>query len=193
MRRAQTIIGLPIISLAEGLRVGQVQDVVFDPDKRSIAALVVSEAGWRHDAELIPLDQIRSFGNDAVTIYNLAGVVKAKSQPSLNELLMSGVKLDGLLVMTEGGNYLGILEEIVVGPKGDMLSYEISAGFAEDVNRGKYLLPADEALTVGCDVATFPEGIDRRLTRAPEEVAPVESPLRPEEARALQPVNQVVG
>jgi len=93
MRRARTIIGLPIISLAEGLRVGQVRDIVFDPDHRTIAALVVSEATWRHDAELIPIEHVRSFGGDAVTIHSLAGLVKAHGQPPLHQLLTSGVKL----------------------------------------------------------------------------------------------------
>src|ERR1051326_5151577 len=125
MRRAREIIGLPIISLAEGLRVGHVRDIVFNPANRAIAALVVADATWRRDAELIPLDKVRSFGQDAVTIYNLAGLIKARSDRALFRLFNSGVKLDGLLVMTEGGNYLGILEEILVGQHGEMISYEI--------------------------------------------------------------------
>src|SRR5712692_1989481 len=114
MRRARTLIGLPIISLAEGIRVGEIRDLVFDPDRRTIAALVVSEASWRRDAEIVPLDRVRSFGRDAVTIHNLGGLVKARSDVDLYQLMTSGITLDGLLVMTEGGNYLGILEEIVV-------------------------------------------------------------------------------
>jgi uncharacterized protein YrrD len=189
MRRARTIVGLPIVSLAEGLRVGQVRDIVFDPDNRTIAALVVSEATWRHDAELIPMEHVRSFGRDAVTINSLAGLVKARGQPQLSKLLTSGVKLDGLLVMTEGGNYLGILDEMLVGPKGEMLAYEISVGFAEDVNHGKCLLPADEALTVGRDVATFPDGVERLASQPlPDvELEPAQA-LPAGEVRALQPV-----
>src|SRR5437879_6764975 len=99
MRRARTIVGLPIISLAEGVQAGKVRDLVFDPAKRTIAALVVSDATWRHDAELIPIEAVRSFGRDAVTIHNLTGLVNARSQPELEALLTSGVKLDGLLVM----------------------------------------------------------------------------------------------
>jgi uncharacterized protein YrrD len=188
MRRARTIVGLPIISLAEGLRVGEVRDVVFDPDHRTIAALVVSEATWRQDAELIPLEHVRSFGRDAVTMQSLAGLVKARGQPQLQKLLTSGVKLDGLLVMTEGGNYLGILDEILVGPKGEMIAYEISVGFAEDVNHGKCLLPADEAVTVGHDVATFPDSVERLAAQPLPEVELEPAPgLAPGDVRSLQP------
>jgi uncharacterized protein YrrD len=192
MRRARTIIGLPIVSLAEGVRVGEIKDIVFDPDRRTIAALVVSEATWRRDAEIVPIDRVRSFGRDAVTIHNLGGLVKSRSDADLTKLLLSGVKLDGLLVMTEGGNYLGILEEIVIGPHGDMLAYEISAGFAEDLSRGRCLIPADEAVTVGTDVATFPDGVETLITRQLSDLASEDVVSSPD-APILQPVNGATG
>ena len=169
MRRARSVIGLPIISLAEGVRVGQVRDLVFDPDGRTIAALVVTEAGWRRDAELVPIDKVRSFGQDAITMFDLSGLIGAHANRDLSDLFTSNVKLDGLLAMTEGGNYLGIIEDVMIGPRGEMLAYEISIGFAEDVQNGKCLLPANEALAVGRDVATFPDGTESLLTRRTED------------------------
>jgi len=168
MRRARSIVGLPIISLGEGLRVGEVRDLIFDPDKRSVAALVVSEASWRRDAEMVPIEKVRSFGRDAITIVDLTGLVKARSRHDLGKLLTSGVQFDGLLAMTEGGNYLGVIEEVLLGPRGQMLAYEISVGFAADVNRGKVFLPADDLMTFGRDVATFPDEIERLV----KEIAP---------------------
>lgn len=192
MRRAHTIIGLPIISLAEGIRVGEIRDIVFDPDRRTIAGLVVTEANWRHDAEIVPIDRVRSFGRDAVTIHSMTGLVKARTDETLSKLMGSGVKLDGLLVMTEGGNYLGIIEEIVVGPKGEMVAYEISAGFAEDLSRGKCLLPADEALTVGRDVATFPDGLESLIAHQLPEL-PTEDVESASPVPILQPINGASG
>jgi|SRR5579885_2043454 uncharacterized protein YrrD len=186
MRRARTIIGLPIISLAEGVRVGEVKDLVFDPNGRKIAALVVSEASWRHDAEIIPMEKVHSFGRDAVTILALDGLIRARTDRDLNRLLTSDIKLDGLLVMTEGGNYLGILEEIIVGSQGEMIAYEISTSFAEDVQHGKYHLPANEALTVGRDVATFPDGIERLMTH---QISELTVPTNPTTAET--PVSEV--
>lgn len=168
MRRARSIVGLPIISLGEGLRVGEVRDLIFDPENRSVAALVVSEASWRRDAELVPIEKVRSFGRDAITIVDLTGVIKARGRSDLVKLLASGVQLDGLLAMTEGGNYLGVIEEVLLGPRGQMLAYEISVGFAKDVNRGKVFLPADDLMTVGQDVATFPDEIEQLV----DEIAP---------------------
>lgn len=189
MRRARTVIGLPIISLAEGLRIGQVRDLVFDPDGRTIAALVVSEAGWRHDAEVVSIENVRSFGHDAITIHDLSGLIEARTNRDLYDLLTSAVKIDGLLAMTEGGNYLGIIEEIMLGPRGEMIAYEISAGFTEDVHRGKRLLPANEALTVGRDVATFPDGVENLLIRQAAEAEAAEVLPAKGEVLVLQPVN----
>jgi uncharacterized protein YrrD len=189
MRRARTIIGLPVVSLAEGIRVGEIRDVVFDPERQRIAGLIVAEATWRHDAEVVPIDRIRSFGRDAITIHNLEGLIKAHADPELNKLVTSGIKLDGLLVMTEGGNYLGILEEIVVGPGGEMIAYEISAGFAEDLNRGKCLIPAEEAVTVGKDVATFPDGVEALIVRQLADLPKGETVSAPVEVPVLQTAN----
>lgn len=189
MRRARTIIGLPIISLAEGLRVGEVRDVVFDPAGRTIAALVISEASWRRDAELVPMEKVRSFGRDAITIYDLSGLIAARTSRGLYDLFTSEVKLNDLLAMTEGGNYLGIVEEVMLGPRGEMLAYEISAGFTEDVHHGKCLLPADEALTVGRDVALFPDGVESLVVRQGAEIETGEGRPANGELRVLQPAN----
>jgi uncharacterized protein YrrD len=189
MRRARTIVGLPVISLAEGLRLGEIRDVVFDPDRRRIGGLVITEATWRRDAEIVPIDRVRSFGRDAVTIHSLEGLIKAKTDHDLYQLLTSGVKVDGLLAMTEGGNYLGIMEEIIVGPRGEMIAYEISAGFAEDLNRGKCLIPADEAVTVGKDVATFPDGVESLIVRQLADLPSDDAAKAPVDAPVLQPVN----
>ncbi|MGH2458012.1 MAG: PRC-barrel domain-containing protein [Chloroflexota bacterium] len=189
MRRARTVIGLPIISLAEGVRVGHVKDLVFDPDSRTVAALVVSEPSWRHDAELVPIAKVRSFGRDAITMYDLAGLIQSRSTRDLYDLFVADVKLDGLLAMTEGGNYLGTVEEIMLGPRGEMIAYEISAGFTEDVHRGKCLLPANEALTVGHDVATFPDGIESLLIREGAALEAVEEHSVNGDTLVLQPVN----
>lgn len=188
MRRARTIIGLPVISLAEGVRVGQVRDLVFDPDQRRIAALVINDASWKQDAELVPLDRIRSFGRDAITIHDNRGIVKAKSNRDLYRLFNSGIKLDGLLVMTEGGNYLGVIEEVILDDHAGMSAYEISTGFAKDVNQGKCLVPAEEALTVGRDVATFPEGVEGLVTRQISGVEAAPSNGRSPDVVHLQPV-----
>jgi len=173
MRRARSIIGLPIISLAEGLRVGQVRDLVLDPENHSVAALVVDEASWRREAEVVPIEMVRSFGRDAITMVDLTGLVKVGSRRELAKLLTSGVKMDGLLAMTEGGNYLGVIEEVLLGPRGQLLAYEISVGFAEDVNRGKVLLPAEEIRTVGRDVATFPDELEELVDEAAPETEAV--------------------
>jgi uncharacterized protein YrrD len=189
MRRARTIIGLPIISLDEGVRVGRVRDLVFDPDNRAIAALVVNEPSWGRDAELIPVDRVRSFGRDAVTIHSLRAVIKARSRRDLDRLYRSGVTFDGLLVMTEGGNYLGLIDEVILDDHAGVVAYEISTGFAKDVNQGKCQIPADEALTVGRDVALFPDGVESLVLQPSAIVAPAEE-RNPAELVHLRPARK---
>ena len=68
MRRAKTLLNLPIISLSDGRVVGHIRDVIFDPQSARIAGFLVREAGWLLDALVVPSDRVRSLGRDAVTV-----------------------------------------------------------------------------------------------------------------------------
>ena len=184
MRRAKTLLDLPIISLADGLIVGRVRDVVFDPTGGRIAGLLVREASLLSDARVVPLERIRSFGRDAVTVPDRSAVQPSLRVRPVRRLLNSGVRLTGLHVLTEGGRDLGTIDEVFVGKAGEIVGYELNPGMVEETMRGKRLIPGAEMLTAGPDAAIVPERVEQLIRRPEQDVEALERAYTTSEALA---------
>jgi uncharacterized protein YrrD len=181
VRRAKTLLDLPIISLADGLVLGRVRDVVFNPSGGRIAGLLIREAGLISDARLVPLEKVRSLGRDAVTVPDRSAVVPSIRVRPLRRLLNSGVRLTGLHILTEGGRDLGTINEVFVGPTGEIVGYELNPGVVEETVSGKRLVPGAELITAGPDAAIVAERVAELIRQPAADVATLE---RADEAEA---------
>ncbi|MBI2941060.1 MAG: PRC-barrel domain-containing protein [Chloroflexi bacterium] len=193
MRRAKTVLQLPVVSLADGLRIGIVRDILFDCAGRRIAAFIVAEAGWLKDTQVIPMEQVRSYGRDALTVFNSQSkaIVPASSIRAISRLLHNGVCLTGLHMLTEGGDDLGTIEEIFIAPDGGMVGYEISAGIVRDTMHGRRFVPATEALTVGPDAAIVPDHVEQFVLDQDDDYLPSLEASEPKMADVASPVSEV--
>lgn len=179
MRRAKTLLNLPVISLADGLVLGQVRDIIFDPPGGRIAGLLLREATLLTDALVVPLDKIRSLGRDAVTVPTRSSVQPSIRVRPVRRLLFSGVRLTGLHILTEGGRDLGAIEEVFIGNGGEIIGYELSPGVVEVSLRGKRLAPGAELITAGPDAAVFTERVVELIQGPEADVAALEAEARP--------------
>lgn len=186
MRRAKTLLDLPVIALSDGRIAGRVRDIVFDPPAGRIAGLLVREAGPFSDALIVPLDRIRSLGRDAVTVPDGAAVQPAHRLKLIRRLLISGVRLAGLHVLTEGGLDLGTIDDVFVGPAGEVLGYELSPGVVEETLHGKRLVPGGELLAAGPDAAVVPDRVEQ-IIRRPEQRVEAWEQRQAAAAPALEP------
>lgn len=186
MRRAKTLLDLPIVSLADGRVVGRVRDVIFDPPSGRIAGLLVKESGLLSDARVVPMDRVRSLGDDAVTVPDRSAVQASLRVKPLRRLLNSGVRLAGLHLLTEGGRDLGTIDEVFIGKSGEIVGYELNPGLVEETMRGKRLVPAAELMAAGPDAAIVPDHVEQLVRRPEQDVAALEQayevapePIRP--------------
>lgn len=181
MRRAKTLLSLPVISLSDGRIVGHVRDVIFDPPAGRIAGLLLKEASLLSDAWVVPLDRIRSLGRDAVTVPDRSAVQFSLRVRPVRRLLNSGVRLTGLHMLTEGGRDLGTIDEVFIGPDGEVVGYELNPGVVEETMRGKRLVPGAEMLTAGPDAAIVPGHVEQLIRRPEQGVEVIERALAGEE------------
>ncbi|MGQ9512326.1 PRC-barrel domain-containing protein [Thermodesulfitimonas sp.] len=83
MRKSKELLGMPVVSLEEGLRVGRVTGLVVDPAAKTVAALIVEKGGLFREQRFIPFPQVYSIGANAVTLHRsqqAAKEVRSKSQ-----------------------------------------------------------------------------------------------------------------
>ncbi|MCR3922053.1 MAG: PRC-barrel domain-containing protein, partial [Firmicutes bacterium] len=105
----------------EGRSLGRVQGLVVNRKTKRVAALEVGErALLKTNTELIPFVQLRSIGNDAVTIMSAEAVQPADEQPELASLAES--QLLGTRVVTVDGTFAGTVEDFSFNPEDGALA-----------------------------------------------------------------------
>jgi len=169
MRRGKEVIGKKIVALSGEVHADQVRDLIFDVTGQRLLGLLVDEGGWFHAARVLPFEQVKSIGEDAVMITDLNAVVSARDVPGLSEVLSSNHKLIGTQLMTTDGEDLGSLADLYFDEQsGRVIGYDVSGGIFSDLSGGRSYVPASDDFQLGKDVATVPPEVARQL----EEQAP---------------------
>ena len=111
--KAQAIKDMPVVSMADGTKIGNVQELMFDTGQLRLAALLLSAGGSK---ALLPFAAVRSFGNDVITVENVSatqgteGNAAADTFRSLKDLI-------GLRVINGEGTWLGDVRDIDLAVK----------------------------------------------------------------------------
>jgi sporulation protein YlmC with PRC-barrel domain len=103
--------GMPVVSVADGTKLGAIRDVFLDMAELCVAALLLS--GERGEA-LVPFAAIRGIGGDAVSVaaatHGATWRVPPEGWYSLRELTH-------LKVVNSAGTYLGEVREVDFDPR----------------------------------------------------------------------------
>jgi uncharacterized protein YrrD len=164
MRRGKSVIGKDVLSFQEGVKIDTVNDVVIDPNGRSLVALVVDEGGFLSSSRIVPVADVNSFGRDAVVVPSRESVVSAGDYPAVRDLVDRDEKLIGKVVYTVEGNKLGSVSDIFFDEHtGDIAGYEVSGGLIGDMARGTSYLSASEVANIGPDLVYVQPELEQAL------------------------------
>ena len=83
MRKGKRLIDRPILSLADGVRVGAVKDVILGPENDQVIGLLTDEGGLLSSAHFVPLGEVQSFGKDAIVVRSTDSVLPADRAPDI--------------------------------------------------------------------------------------------------------------
>lgn len=147
MKKSGEIIGLPIISIADGKEIGKVKDLVINPAGGKIAALVLDDGQWYLEAKLLAFDAVIGMGEYAVMVENSNAVSPVTACPEVEKLLEAGVKVIGTKVLTNTGGICGQVQEIVLDKDGQIAACEVAVDGGELKQ-----IPAPQILTYAKDV-----------------------------------------
>ncbi|MEA2574324.1 MAG: hypothetical protein QOH93_1622 [Chloroflexia bacterium] len=158
-KRAREIIGLPVVTMNRGTKIYDIEDMVVDPDRGQVLALVVQEGAWLHSARAIPFGRINVIGPDAVVIPDGRAVIDVNRDPVLKRLYNRQI-VRGLRVLTDDGRRLGTISDMMLDSKtGEIKAYYVSLGFGTTVGQGTRLLPAERIISVGQRVMFVPADV----------------------------------
>ena len=164
MYNSKKLMGMPVVSLADGQQLGQVKGFIIHPAKMSIVALLMERQGWFKEQPVIPYQHVKNVGQHVVTVDQPQAMAKLSSFPELEALAKNPLPLLKNRVITEEGALLGTVDDFYFDPQsGRLLSLEIRKG----IFWGKTSLPTEKILTWGKDAL---------IVQAHAEIPPEESP-----------------
>lgn len=153
MRKSQEVIGLSVIHLKTGKKLGEVKDILFDAHQR-FCGLLLEDGGWIQRRRYIPKSNIQSIGRDAVVIRDQKQILPFQEFTKEWTGICSGRKrLKGQPVLLASGNELGVIENVYFMEEvGTLIGYELSDGWISDLTEGRKILKTTEPLIWGKDV-----------------------------------------
>jgi sporulation protein YlmC with PRC-barrel domain len=108
--KAHALKDMPVVSMADGTKIGNVQDLLFETTKLRLAALLLSAGGGK---SFLPFEAVRSFGNDVITVEN-ASVTQGLEGNAAIGSLRTLKDIASLRVINAEGTWLGDVRDVEV-------------------------------------------------------------------------------
>lgn len=110
--KASKLTGMPIISVADGIRVGQVVDLRIMATSPQVRALLLKTGRAQ---TVLPFEAIRTIGPEAIMIDGL-DVVRADDELASGEIVRHFTALVGRETAGDDGSYLGDVKDLEIDP-----------------------------------------------------------------------------
>jgi uncharacterized protein YrrD len=177
MKKTQEIIGLPVFSVLDGKKIGQVKDLVINPEEGKVDFILVSNRNWYDGARVLGYKSVMGIGEHAVTTESENLLTTINETANANKLLERHIELKGNRVLTNRGNLIGVISEYIVDEDtGAIACLEFRT--AEDESKIE-IIDAKQVMTYGVDVIVIkqeesPEvSLQQKAVEAEKLVSPV--------------------
>lgn len=164
MKRTQDIVGLPVFSVVDGRQVGQVKDLVINPEEGRVEYLLVSDGSWYVGARVLPFDKVLGIGEHAVTTESENNITSIAEAAKANDLLKRNVELKGNRLLTDRGDIIGKVTEYQLDENSGIIT---RLYFQRSEDTAAEELDAQQVLTFGSDVVVV------KYTQGAVEGAPI--------------------
>jgi uncharacterized protein YrrD len=145
--------GKTILSLRDGEKIGQVDDILIDPETLSVGGLVSSSGGlFEQRNRIILAEDIDRWGKDAVLVQDANVFRSFDDFPEKEKWLSATNKLTGLTVVSTSGDKIGQIDDVLIDNDGRMAAYRVSSGFADRSFGRSKEIPANTTKKLGKDV-----------------------------------------
>lgn len=114
MKKTQKILGLPIISISDGLEVGRVKSIIINADRGAIDYIVVDSGIQIFNVRVIPTEDVLGIGEYALTIENEDVITDISKIPAAIQLLQNDIRVKGTKVLTKKGRLIGEIGDIYI-------------------------------------------------------------------------------
>lgn len=141
LKKYSDVLGLPVISATDGMKIGILKDVAFCKDNKGILGFILEKRNHALKGNVILLQDVLSLGDDALIIDNPNCLLEYRKLKKTSEL-QDNMQLRGLKIYTHSGDNIGVVQDILFDYKtGKVEGVQVSDGLIQDILMGRNILP----------------------------------------------------
>lgn len=142
------VVGLAVISIADGAKLGTIDRVFADPSAMRIVGFSVKPTSGllpNETANLLDVDDVHAVGHDAITL-NDTNAIRGDRVNAMMDSLIEFNDLEGKKVVTQGGTYVGNVASLEFDEHSfGLTQVEVSPGFFKSNKH----VTTDQVVSVG--------------------------------------------
>lgn len=149
MLLGRKILSLPVVTEKDKKPIGEVKDIIYDPEKNQIVGYLVDIGGWLREGKGFLHNDLLKREEDCLVIKDESIIKKISKMDNVREVINKDIR--GLRVELEDGRFIGVIQDLVVDDlTGKITGYEISDGFIQDLLDGRSTI-SNEGLNILVD------------------------------------------
>ena len=152
MIKSRDLIGRLIVTVTRGEIVGKVKDVLIDPDKWEIAALVLPGKMFSKETLIIPRAVVHVFGQDVILVKSNETMPRDDTLNHVASLIAVSGEMKGRQIATEKGVKVGLLDDVLVDEAGKVVAYDLAKVFVKGSLSKSKEIPFHATRSVGPDL-----------------------------------------
>jgi uncharacterized protein YrrD len=151
--------GIAVVSVRDGEKLGQVDDVIIDAQERRLGAVRIGSGSLlRKDHQFVPFEAVRSIGDDAVMVEDQTVLQKTYGERAAGYHSLGTI--GGLRVVTDGGSYIGNVTTAHFDPaSGALTDFEVGHSGLSAVFSSNRVVAADSVTSIGIDIMIIPAAL----------------------------------
>ncbi len=158
MRKAADLLKKLIVQVDTGNIIGNVVDLLIDPDENRLVAVLTVTPRWLREPALIPWEQIVVSTGDVILVQAGTEPIHASAMPQFQQLLRRKIHVSGTPVLTRSGAKIGTVGALMINDHGQILGYVVNSGF---LGSERQFVAAESVEALGADALIILEGSAR--------------------------------
>lgn len=159
---ATKIIGLPIASIEEESKVGEISQLVIDPKNGALLGFLVRSGGIFSEHKALSVVDVREWDPNGLVIGSIHHIVPINEIVRMKEIVDLKLVILGLKAQTESGKSLGVIENLLI----DTDTLTVAKYYVKNILLGdERVFPAnsvvkiDKTVVFQDDVVEIPTGV----------------------------------
>lgn len=149
MLKGRKILSLPVVTQKDKKAIGEVKDIIYDPEKNQIVGYLVDIGGWLREGKGFLHADLLKREEDGLVIKDESIIKKISKMDNVREAIDKDIR--GLRVELEDGRCIGVIQDLLVDEQtGKITGYEISDGVIQDLLDGRSTI-SNEGLNILAD------------------------------------------